>query len=80
MIARRFIAASALAASLASSTAAAASTDTYPISDIGPAPTAGFRISDVGPAPTIGQDPHDDSDPSRLTPADLFKISEVSRR
>ena len=75
------IAITALAAALASTTAAAsASTAPYAISDIDPAPAAAFRISDVGAARTPGYDATADSGNAPAAPEDLFKITAISPR
>ena len=77
----RLIAITALAAALASTTAAAsASAVPYAISDISPAPAAAFRISDVGASPTPGYNATADSGNTPVAPEDHFKISDISPR
>lgn len=80
MRACRLIAVTALAAALPSSAAASASTAPYSISDIDPAPATAFRVSDIGASLTSGYVTPADSDESPATPADLFKISDISPR
>ena len=81
MIACRLTAVFALAATLASTTAAAsANTAPYAISDIGPAPAAAFKISDIGAAPNPGYGATANSGNTPAAPEELFKISDISPR
>ena len=76
----QLIAVTALAAALASSTTASASTAPYSISDIDPAPAAAFKVSDIGASLTPGHVTRADSDDPLGAPADLYKISDISPR